>query len=144
MKESLLDCSGFNFYCPENRGYVIFDPETEEENDRLDAVLGAASIWKSVVAKQRDKVAAPTVGIGSIHAFTELLPVAWTRNNEVVAVVVTGALGFVDGKLNISAQWFAVRFPVQAEAELKSDLQTELEQRKGQVEQALTKSGGRR
>jgi hypothetical protein len=44
---STQDVSGFHFYCPENRGYVIFDPESQEESNRLDALLGAAYLQAS-------------------------------------------------------------------------------------------------
>jgi hypothetical protein len=107
-------------------------------------MLCATSIWKAAIAKQRDKISPPGRGVGSIHAFTELSSIGWIGNDEIVAVVVAGALGFVDGKLNISGQWFAVRLPIQAEAELKSDLQIELDQRKAKVEQAVAKLGGQR
>lgn len=143
MKED-LDCSGFNFHCPERRGYVIFDPQSQEESDRLDALLGATPLWRSVLEKRQSKLAAPEGEIRAIEAFTELLPVGWTSNDEVVAVVVAGAAGFIERKLNVSGQWFAVRFPVQAEAELKSDLQTELRQRNAKIEQAVAKLGGQR
>jgi hypothetical protein len=61
-------------------------------------MLGATSIWKAAISRQRDRIAAPAGGVGSIHAFTELSPVSWTGNDEIVAVVVAGALGFVEGE----------------------------------------------
>jgi hypothetical protein len=59
MIEQTFDCSGFNFHCPENRGYVIFDPQTQEESERLDALLGATPLWQATIAKRRDELALP-------------------------------------------------------------------------------------
>jgi hypothetical protein len=47
-----IDPAGFNFHCPEKRSYVIFDPQTEEENNRLDQLLGAIKLWQACVKKR--------------------------------------------------------------------------------------------
>lgn len=51
-EKKIIDCSGFNFHCPENRGYVIFDPQSQEENDRLDALLGATKFGKKELTRR--------------------------------------------------------------------------------------------
>ena len=31
MEARIIDTKGFNFHCPEDRSYVIFDPQNQEE-----------------------------------------------------------------------------------------------------------------
>ena len=102
-------------------------------------MLGATALWQSVVAKQQTQP--PDSEGGAIMAFTELLPVDWATNNDIVAVVVAGALGYVEGKLHVNGQWLAVRLPAGAEAELKADLEADLKQRQADLETEIRKAG---
>jgi hypothetical protein len=124
-----INPAGFNFHCPDNRSYVIFDPQSQEENDRLDTVLGASTLWKSSIAKRFDALR-KTDGT-MIQPFTELIPVGFVAtSDETVAVVLAGVIAKYDGGIQHTGQWFAVRFREDAVAELKEDLRTELSQRK--------------
>ena len=88
MTEKEIDCSGFNFYCPEDRTYFIFDPQSREENDRLDALLGATDLWKAAIEKHKNEIPA---AVSIMVPFAELHPVGWiSSTGEVVSVVLHG------------------------------------------------------
>jgi hypothetical protein len=55
MNVKKIDCTGFHFHCPDDRAYVIFNPQSQEENDRLDALFGATPLWKESLEKKRAK-----------------------------------------------------------------------------------------
>src|SRR5260221_3766333 len=85
--------TGFNFHCRESRGYVIFDPQSQAENDRLDVLLGASTLWKSSIAKKVEALR-KTDGT-TIQPFTELIPVGFAAtSDETIAVVLAGAWAF--------------------------------------------------
>jgi hypothetical protein len=124
-----INPAGFNFHCPEKRSYVIFDPQSQEENDRLDVLLGASKLWERSIAKKVN--ALRKTETTTIQPFTELIPVAFiAASDEFVAVVLAGAIAKYDAGIQHTGQWFAVRVREDAVAELKEDLRTELEQRK--------------
>jgi hypothetical protein len=137
MSEKEIDCSGFNFYCPDDRSYVIFDPQSQEENDRLDALLGAKAIWEAAGEKYKSK-ASPGIAI----PFVELHPVGWTATDEVVSVVVQGVIGTVEGKNLYSGGWFAVRCKPGTETELQSDLQAKLKETQAFLKKQLKDARG--
>jgi hypothetical protein len=137
MSEKEIDCSGFNFHCPENRSYVIFDPQSQEENDRLDALLGAKAIWEAAVQKYKSE-ASP----GRAVPFVVLKPVGWTSTDEVVSVVVQGVIGMHDDKSLGSGGWFAVRCKPGTESELQSDLQARLKETQAFLEKQLRAASG--
>jgi hypothetical protein len=92
-----INPAGFNFHCPDNRSYVIFDPQSQEENDRLDTVLGASTLWKSSIAKRFD--ALRKTDRTMIQPFSELIPVGFVAtSDETVAVVLAGAIAKYDGE----------------------------------------------
>ena len=126
MNERIIDCSGSNFLCPENRGYVIFDPESQEENDRLDQLLGATKLWQQTLEKKRKTMGRHTQRV-AICPFSELHPVGYTETAEAVCVVLAGNTG---KEFQATGQWFAVRVTAGGEAELLKDLQEEIEVRK--------------
>jgi hypothetical protein len=142
-EEQVFDCSGFNFHNPNPpRGYLIFDPQSEEENNRLDTMLGATALWQSAVEKQRNQVSRSGKGVhGPIDLFTEFYPVGWADNDDVIAVIVSGSMGYIEGKLHVNGQWLAVRLPASAEAELKADLEADLKLRHANLETEIRKAG---
>jgi hypothetical protein len=130
MIEKEIDCSGFNFYCPEDRAYVIFDPQSQEENDCLDALLGATDLWKAAIEKHKNEI--PAAG-SIIVPIAELHPVGWiSSTGEVVSVVLQGVIARCKTKSQVSGGWFAVRskVEVEAEAELHADLEARLNETK--------------
>jgi hypothetical protein len=130
-----IDCSGFNFHCPENRSYVIFDPQSQEENDRLDSLLGATPLWEKTIAQKRKEIS--TTETAMISPFTEYHPVGWTETGEGVLVVLAGAIAKHGNQILHKGQWFAVRCRPENAAELQQDLMEELEKRKLLVQQGL-------
>jgi hypothetical protein len=139
MNENIIDCSGFNFHLQPDKGYVIFDPQSQEENDRLDQLLGATELWNASIEKKRKEIDLSDKRF--IAPFSELHQVGWTENNEIVAVVLAGAIGTGTryDQIMTTGQWFAVRLLAEAEAELKADLTAELKLRQKNVEQTLKK-----
>jgi hypothetical protein len=81
MNEETFDCTGFNFHCPENKSYIFFDPQTQQENDRLDTLLGATKLWNASIEKHRNEI--PSSEKGFISPFTELKPVGWTTRGGI-------------------------------------------------------------
>jgi hypothetical protein len=143
-EEQVFDCTGFNFHNPDDppRGYIIFDPQSDEENNRLDAMLGATALWQEVIAKQQKQVDPGTDQIGNLTAFTELIPVGYSPTGEIIAVVVQGHMALAEGKLMVDGAWFALRFPPEAEHEVKADLTANLKERQAYLETAIAKLGG--
>src|SRR5258708_13244146 len=92
MKEESIDCTGFNFYTQPDKGYVVFDPQSQEENDRLDALLGATPLWQTTIAKRRKEFPPKTGKNGTIMPFTELHPIGWTDTGDIVAVILSGPM----------------------------------------------------
>ena len=137
MSEKEIDCSGFSFHCPDDRSYVIFDPQSQDENDRLDALLGAKAIWEAAVKKYKNE-ASP----GRAVPFVVVQPVGWTSTDEVVSVVVQGVIGIHDNKSLGSGGWFAVRVKPGTEAELQSDLQARLLETKAFLEKQFRAASG--
>jgi hypothetical protein len=137
MNVKKIDCTGFHFHCPDDRAYVIFNPQSQEENDRLDALFGATPLWKESLEKKRAKF--QRLNQARIEPFTELYPVGITPSaDETVAVVIAGAAAWLNDQFHSQGQWFAVRFTERTVVELKTDLRAELVRRKD----ALTTMSG--
>jgi hypothetical protein len=134
MTDKEIDCSGYHFHCPENRTYVIFDPQSQEENDRLDAALGATELWEAVIETHKSEFFAEG---NFMVPFAELHPVGWTSTGEVVSVVLQGVIGQSNSEGGFSGGWFAVRSRVEAEAELRTDLEAKLNELKAYLQANL-------
>jgi hypothetical protein len=126
----IVDCTGFNFYCQEGRTYVIFDPQSQDEYDRLDKLLGGSELLENAFREKAGQF--PDTDRPRVQPFTELKPVGFVASseNETVAVILAGAIGKLNDEFQANGDWFAVRFREDALVELKNDLRTELEQRK--------------
>jgi hypothetical protein len=115
-------------HCPAGRSYSIFDPQTQEENDRLDPLPGATKLWEATIQKRRRSIQAD--GLTQICPFSELHPVGWTQSGEGVAVVLAGAIVKTKDQIQGTGQWFAIRVAAGGEDELLQDLEAEIESRK--------------
>jgi hypothetical protein len=141
MTEKEIDCSGYNFYCPEDRTYVIFDPQSREENDPLDALLGATDLWKAAIEKSKSEIQAEE---NIVVPLAELNPLGWVSSTgEVVSVVLQGVIARSDGEGSFRGGWFAVRSRVEAETELHADLEARLSETKAYLKKRWRKSGRR-
>src|ERR1700675_111262 len=86
MEPRIIDTKGFNFRCPQDRSYVIFDPQDQEEYDRLDAVLGGTEIFETAIKKLKGEMPKGPIAESQIH------PVGLTNLGEVIAIIVTIAI----------------------------------------------------
>jgi hypothetical protein len=133
--EKVIDCSGYNFYCPEDRTYVVFDPQSQEENDRLDALLGATQLWDAAIKERKRKMRASA---NYVEPFAELHPVGWTScTGEIICVVLQGVFAKHSVAVQSRGVWFAVRSKVEAEDELHADLQARLDETEAYLQESL-------
>jgi hypothetical protein len=124
MKE--FDLTPFNFHIFEGKPYVAIDPQSAEENDRLEKLLEANALCAKVF-----KRALKGMKPGSIAMLIEPRQVGWTRTGECVLLVVEGSYGRLpDGKAQINGHWYVVRVPESGFEELKAALAEEMEDRK--------------
>ena len=129
-KQREIDCTSFNFHLPQDRSYAIFDPQSQEENDRLDALLGATPLWQAVLEEQFADL--EKAGGGSaIQPFSWLIPVGKaSTSEEAIAVIVVGAVALYKGeRQEASGQWFVLRYRPETREELIGDLRRELSAR---------------
>jgi hypothetical protein len=133
MRENELpnfDVSRFHFYCPEDRAYVVFDPASQEESDRLDALLGATPICRRIVAERTPKEETATIQLVS-----EVQHVGYVGDTaEAIVLAITAA---VAGNGKASGQWQAVRVNEGGYKELIADMEKGLETRKAELSETL-------
>jgi hypothetical protein len=128
MNSPIINCSGFYFHCPKDRSYVVFAPQSQEENDRLDVLLGATPLMQARIEELRKEI--DRLDKDTICPFTAMHPVGWPDTGDAIAVVLSGTIGKYRGGKNFGkCRWYAVRLSSESgEAELKKDLQEEVEE----------------
>jgi hypothetical protein len=120
-----VDLTGFNIYSPPNKHFICLNPESQEEDDRLKALLGV-DILISALGKKLNR---PKKGELVIKG--ELCMVAQTFSGQLVAVALQLAFGSTKVQ---DGRWVAFVVDPEHYPELQADTEAKITEYRNYIE----------